>query len=142
MKPRDYQHVKLRELKRSDNGRPYWAVEWRPERGDRRRRLFSDPVQAREEADHIEKLFSNGLRIVAELPLQKMIGIALMLQQIPNVPIHEIIQFYLQAHGINGTARPTRSPSKMPASSSSNRAAIPRIIQTGGGKTCGNTSAG
>jgi len=104
MKKRDYQHVKLREEQRKDNGRSSYVVEWRPERGALRRRRFSDPEEAKAEADHIEKLFSNGLRIVADLSLQQMIGVAMILQHLPNVPLHEVLNFYLQQHGINGTA--------------------------------------
>lgn len=107
MKPRAYQHVNFREHKRSDTGQMSYLVEWRPERGVLRRLRFGDRSEAVAQADHIEKLYSHGLRSVAEMPIDKLIGINLMLQHIPNVPVHEIIHFYLQTHGVNGAANIT-----------------------------------
>jgi hypothetical protein len=69
-----------------------------------RRRTFSDEGDARAEANFIEKLFSNGARKAADLPLQTMLGVVLMLEQIPHVPIHEIIQSYLQTHSLDGSS--------------------------------------
>lgn len=104
MKEKTYKHVIVRGHKRSDTGKPYWIVEWRPERGRLRRRTFSDEGDARAEANFIEKLFSNGARKAADLPLQTMLGVVLMLEQIPHVPIHEIIQSYLQTHSLDGSS--------------------------------------
>jgi integrase len=98
---KSYQHVLLREQNRK--GTPYYVVSWRPERGKLRRRTFRDPAKAKEEADYIEKLFSNGCRAVSNIPLKSMIGIAFMLDRIPGIPIYEIIDFYLESNCINGT---------------------------------------
>jgi len=100
LRPRRF--VTLNSYKRSDNGKMAWVVKWSPQRGDPRRRTFTNEADAVREADHIERLFRNGMRVVGNLSIQELAGVALMLAQIPNVPPHEVIQYYLQAHGLNG----------------------------------------
>lgn len=81
-----------------------YVVKWIPRPGDPRRRVFSDPEEAEREADHIEALFQKGMRILADLSLVELSGVALLLSQIPHVPAHEVVQFYLTANGLNGNA--------------------------------------
>jgi integrase len=96
------QHVKIYPHRRSDNGKESYEVRWSEGRGLPRRKVHGTLKDAEEHADHVEKLCQQGMRIVGNLSIQELAGVALMLAQIPNVPPHEVIQYYLQAHGLNG----------------------------------------
>lgn len=102
MKPATRTYAKVYPQKRSDNGKMSFVVKWIPERGSPKRKVFNDASAAERHADHIENLYHKGMRIVGQLSIQELANVALMLAQIPQVPPHEIIQFYKQAHGLNG----------------------------------------
>lgn len=100
--PTTRQYVRIVPQKRSDTQKMAYVVKWSPHRGDPRRRVYSDPAEAEREADHVERMFQNGMRILADLSIYELAGVALLLSQIPEVAPHEIIQHWLESHGRNG----------------------------------------
>jgi integrase len=100
--PATRQYARVVPHKRSDTGKMSYVVKWIARPGDARRRTFEDPAEAEREADYVEGMFQKGMRIVTDLSLTELSGVALLLSQIPNVPAHEVIQFYLREHRLNG----------------------------------------
>lgn len=79
------------------NGRCYWTVVWNVA-GERKRRSFYNEDLAKQEAERVEKDLNAGRVALAEIRPEELAHFNMLRIQIPDVPMHRIVQFYLEHH--------------------------------------------
>lgn len=72
---------------------------WTPEKGNRKRRGFSDLAEAEQEADRIEELMRKGFDGIAEVSRQDLAALVRFREQFGNVSLPEVLQVYAEHSG-------------------------------------------